>query len=234
MRAGWAHARRLLCVRLDSIGDVLMTTPALRALAADGRRVTLLTSAAGAAVARLVPEVADVIVYAAPWIKATEPREQPREDLATVARLRRRRFDAAVVFTVYSQSPLPAALLCFLAGIPLRAAHCRENPYQLLTDWIAEREPEHGVRHETQRQLDLVAALGFTTTDQRLSLAVPAAAAAAARALLAELGTSAWVAIHPGATAPSRRYPPEHFAEVARRLVGRGWQVVFKIGRAHV
>ncbi len=30
---------------------------------------------------------------------------------------------------------------------------------------------------------------------------------------------SSWVVIHPGATAPSRRYPPEHFARVARRLV---------------
>ena len=29
---GWEDARNLLCVRLDSLGDVLMTTPAIRAL----------------------------------------------------------------------------------------------------------------------------------------------------------------------------------------------------------
>ena len=28
----WEDARNLLCVRLDSLGDVLMTTPAIRAL----------------------------------------------------------------------------------------------------------------------------------------------------------------------------------------------------------
>jgi ADP-heptose:LPS heptosyltransferase len=49
----WQRARRVLCVRLDQLGDVLMTTPAIRALkeSGSGRRITLLTSSAGAAVA---------------------------------------------------------------------------------------------------------------------------------------------------------------------------------------
>jgi len=47
----WNDARELLCVRLDAAGDVLMTTPALRALHDGGRRITLLTSPAGAEVA---------------------------------------------------------------------------------------------------------------------------------------------------------------------------------------
>ena len=38
----WSSARRILCVRLDTIGDVLMTGPALRALCREGRRVTLM------------------------------------------------------------------------------------------------------------------------------------------------------------------------------------------------
>ncbi len=59
-------------------------------------------------------------------------------------------FDAAVIFTVYSQNPLPAAFLCYLAGIPLRLAHCRENPYQFLTDWVKDTEPEQNVRHEVR------------------------------------------------------------------------------------
>ena len=31
-RAAWAGARRILCVRLDNLGDLLMTTPALHAI----------------------------------------------------------------------------------------------------------------------------------------------------------------------------------------------------------
>src|SRR4051794_32870153 len=166
----WRDAKRILCVRLDTLGDVLMTTPAIRALKAarPGRHVTLLTSAPGAAAARLVPEIDDVIVYDAPWLKATAPRQDSRPDLAMPDRLRQAKFDAAVVFTAYSQNPLPSAMLCYFADIPRRLAHCRENPYQLLTDWVPEPEPQTGIRHEVQRQLDLVAMVGGRTADHRL------------------------------------------------------------------
>jgi lipopolysaccharide heptosyltransferase II len=227
---GWDAARHLLAVRLDAIGDVVMTTPALRALkAVGGTRVTLLTSPSGSRVASLIPEVDDVLVYRAPWMKHAEGASAS-DDLAMVRELSERRFDGAVVFTVFSQSPLPATMLCHLAEIPLRAAHCRENPYQLLTDWIRETEPERGIRHEVRRQLDLVEALGRTTADERLSLRVPDEARVRAREALASADVDPdgrWVAVHPGATAPSRRYPPESFAEAASRLVDGGFRIVF-------
>src|SRR6185312_7157347 len=74
-RMNWDQAQNLLCVRLDSLGDVLMTTPAIRALkhSAPGRRITLLTSPSGAKAGRLVPEIDAVIEFRAPWMKpATE------------------------------------------------------------------------------------------------------------------------------------------------------------------
>jgi lipopolysaccharide heptosyltransferase II len=170
-----------------------------------------------------------VLVYDAPWLKATAPRTSSRPERAMADRLRQRRFDAAVIFTVYSQSPLPTALLCHLANVPLRLAHCRENPYQLLTDWVHETEPELGVRHEVRRQLDLVAVVGARADDERLSLRVPEHARARVGRLLETLGVERpWLVIHPGASATSRRYPPESFAQAARRLVLEdGYQVVF-------
>src|SRR6266540_329227 len=101
----WARAGHILCVRLDNLGDVLMTTPAMRALkeARAGRRLTLLTSPAGADVARLIPEVDEVLVYEAPWMKGTPPRDDMRAEYAMVERLRAGRYDGAVLFTVYSQ-----------------------------------------------------------------------------------------------------------------------------------
>ena len=92
----------------------------------------------GAAVAPMVPEVDEVLIYDPPWMKATPTRLDPRPDFEVIERLRAGSFDAAAIFTVYSQNPLPAAMLAYLAGIPLRLAHCRENPYQLLTDWVRE------------------------------------------------------------------------------------------------
>jgi ADP-heptose:LPS heptosyltransferase len=231
----WRSARNVLCIRLDNMGDVLMTTPAIRALKemptgigepTAARRITLLASRSGARVARYVPEIDAVLAYHAPWMKASAPLA-PGVHRSFVAKLQRARFDAAVIFTCYSQSALPAAMLCALAGIPLRLAHCRENPYALLTDWLAEKEPHDGVRHEVQRQVDLVRSIGARPGDARLSLRIPDRKHRAVAAKLARLGLPrassnlipAYFVLHPGATAPSRRYAAERFAVVARRLI---------------
>jgi ADP-heptose:LPS heptosyltransferase len=185
----WHAARNVLCVRLDGLGDLLMTSPAIRALkhAHANRKITLLTSPAGAEAAALMPEVDDVLIYDAPWMKATHPRHHSRPDIALIDRLRQRH-DAAAIFTVFSQSALPAALLCFLADIPLRLAHCRENPYQLLTHWAPDQEPEQGIRHEVRRQLDLVAGVGCTVRDERIRIHVPKEAEQRITNLLERIG----------------------------------------------
>ena len=54
-------------------------------------------------------------------------------------------------------------------GHSLRLAHCRENPYELLTDRVPESEPESHVRHEVARQLALVRAIGATTSNWRMA-----------------------------------------------------------------
>jgi lipopolysaccharide heptosyltransferase II len=220
----WERADKILCVRLDSLGDVLMTAPAIRAFkeTRPGRRVVLMTSPAGAEAAALIPEVDEVLTYQAPWMKATPHRDGSGPEFGTIERLREFRFDAAVIFTVYSQNPLPSAVLCYLAEIPLRLAHCRENPYQLLTDWVPDPEPDRLIRHEVRRQLDLVAAVGASVADERMSIRIPHASQGRVAARLRQLGLSGgdpWILIHPGASAPSRRYLPEGFAEAARRLV---------------
>lgn len=228
----WIDAERVLCVRLDGLGDLLMTGPALRALKRTGRRhLTLLTSPAGAAVARYLPGVDDTLVYEAPWMKASGARADAVLDHALIRRLHEERFDAAVIFTVYSQSALPAALMCYLANIPLRLAHCRENPYQLLTDWLPDPEPQEKLRHEVRRQLDLVRHIGAEPDHDRLRVQLPAASFRRAQRQLHALGLDTdapWVIVHPGASAPSRRYAPGGFAVAARSLVlEHGCTVVF-------
>jgi lipopolysaccharide heptosyltransferase II len=230
--AGWSAARAVLAVRLDGMGDMLMTTPALRALkeAVPGRRLTVLASPAGARIARALPFVDDVLEFAAPWMKHPGRADAARRTDALISELRTRRFEAAVIFTVFSQSALPAALALMLADIPLRAAHCRENPYELLTEWIAEQDLDvrAGVRHEVARQLDLVAALGAVPADTRLQFPVSdAASAALARKLAVARVQPPYVAVHPGATAPSRRYPLAQLAEAVSALVqDHGYTVV--------
>lgn len=233
---GWDEARNVLCVRLDSLGDVLMCTPAIRAVkqACAGRTVALLTSRSGAAAAPFIPELDGVIGYAAPWIKSGIDSDALR-DSDMIGQLAAGRFDAAIIFTSYSQSPLPAALLCHLAGIPLRLAHCRENPYRLLTEWIADPEPAQEVRHEVRRQLDLVASLGWQADCARLSFRVPEADLASMRRRLAGAGIAPdqpFVLMHPGASAASRRYPPALWSAVIAGLAARSPAPILLTGDA--
>ena len=108
-REAWDQAENVLCVRLDTLGDVLMTTPALRASRANPLAGSHPHLAGRAEVARLVPEIDEVIVYDAPWMKATGPRIDSGPDYAMLERLGQYDFDAAVIFTVYSQNPLPSS-----------------------------------------------------------------------------------------------------------------------------
>jgi ADP-heptose:LPS heptosyltransferase len=231
---GWAAMRRILAVRLDALGDVLMTTPALRAIRSSARQaeLTLLTSTAGAAAARHVPELDEVIVHDPAWMPSA--RQAPDVDLGLVARLRNGGFDGAIVFTVHTQSPLPVAVLLRLAGVERVLAHCRENPYGLVSDWVPEPEPGEATRHEVRRQLDLVGRVGFTTDDERLSFRVPPGAMRRLRdEVLPRLGIRpgdgrAWAVVHPGASAPSRRYPAASFAAACGRLAREhGIEILF-------
>jgi lipopolysaccharide heptosyltransferase II len=217
----WSDVRRRLAIRLDAAGDLLMTTPAIRALRArgPGEWLAVLTSSAGAEVAALLPEVDEVIAWDPPWMPGSAAPGGAEATL--VERLRDGRYDGAAIFTVHSQSALPAALLCRLAGIPRRLAHAAETPYGLLTDWVPEPERDAPRRHETRRQLDLLAAVGVVADEPHLSVHVPADAAVAMRASLASLGLAEapFVVVHPGARAPSRRYPAAGFAALVRALV---------------
>ncbi|NML13543.1 glycosyltransferase family 9 protein [Azohydromonas caseinilytica] len=238
----WQSVKRVLAVRLDNLGDLLMTTPALVALRASlpQAHITLLASRAGAALASHVPVVDEVLAFDAPWVKrpdaALERALEPGQaEERLIEALKSRRFDAAVIFTVCTQSALPAALLCLQAGIPLRLAYSRENPYELLTDWVPDTEvPSDGMRHEAQRQLDLVHHVGLQADAQRLMFRFKVEEALTMRHKFECAGgdlTRPYIVVHPGATAASRRWPAERFGQAAQALVdATGCQAVFSGG----
>jgi lipopolysaccharide heptosyltransferase II len=222
-REAWQAVKRLLLVRLDNLGDVLMTTPAIATLRAwlPEAHITLLTSPSGALLAPHLPEVDEVAAWHAPWVK-NDAAISPTAELQRVAELAEARYDAAVIFTVCTQSALPAALFTWLAGIPLRLAHGRENPYALLSDWVPDPDGDLATaRHEVQRQLDLVASVGFVATDDRLRFSLRAEDVRSVGALLRNAGIDPerpLVIVHPGATAESRRWPAERFGAAARDI----------------
>lgn len=218
----WKKYRNVLCVRPDNLGDVLMTTPALRALkqAVPGRKITLLTSRAGAAIAPFIPEIDDCIEFDVPWCRHSTFSSVPELE-KTLGEIRARNFDAAVLFTVFSQNPLPSAMLCYMAGVPAVAGYCRENPYYLINYWLVDDEPLSAIRHEVVRQLDLVKTLGADIGDESLSLSVPEPALKKLPSRLRALGVDPHeprLVLHAGASEVKRRFSAEIFADAARMI----------------
>jgi ADP-heptose:LPS heptosyltransferase len=213
----WRHARRLLAVRLDNLGDVLVTTPAIHATreSLPDATITLLASPVGAQAGRLNPDVDEVIVYNAPWMDPWSRLPlDPAREMEMIAQVSAGHYDAAVIFSSFRQSPLPAAYLCYLAGIPLRLAASIDGPGSLLT--TRHRHPEQ-MMHEVERGLDLVAAVGMGTRDDRLVLRVPDGAREEIAGLVSE--QRPLIVVHAGCSMPARTYPWEQYVEVVDSLV---------------
>ena len=67
----WKTCRKILCIRPDNIGDLIMSAPAVRALKESfGCAITLLTSSMAAGIAPFLPEIDEVIRFNVPWVKA--------------------------------------------------------------------------------------------------------------------------------------------------------------------
>ncbi len=220
----WREVRNILAVRLDNLGDVLVTTPAIHAIKASlpGSKITLFASPVGAQVGRLNPDIDDVLVYSAPWMDPWHrlPQNSKREQ-AMIAEVKKRQFDGAIIFTSYHESSLPAAYLCYLADIPLRLAASIDGPGSLLT--TRHKHPEH-MMHEVERGLDLVGAIGMETSERGLVLHVPETARVEIQHLLEMYDiqrSSPLIVVHPGCSMPARTYPWEMYAGVIHELITR-------------
>jgi ADP-heptose:LPS heptosyltransferase len=211
---------RVLLARLDSAGDVLLTGPAVRAVAARADRVTLLVSPTGAPAAALLPGVDDVIVWPCPWVGFEPPPFDPSSVAAIVAQLAAGDHDLAVVFTSDHQSPLPLALLLRQAGVRRIVATSHDYPGSLLDL----RHPPGGP-HEVQRNLSLAEAAGFPWPE-------PGPPTLAVRQpyppLPAPVGRLAgpYVVVHPQASVPARSIPPAKSKEIVAGLLDAGATVV--------
>lgn len=210
----WKTCSNLLCIRADNMGDLIMTTPALRALKqSTDCRITVLTSSMGKLIAPFIPELDDCMVADLPWV-SNKGVADGNGMMELALAIRKRGFDGAVIFTVYSQSPLPAAMLAAMAGIEQRLAYCRENPYSLLTHWVPDREPYEFIQHQVQRDLQLVHHIGASAVTDHLYLEVKESDRQSLRAKLNEAGvdnTKPYMIFHPGVSEEKRKYPSTYW-----------------------
>ncbi|WP_433261614.1 HAD-IIIA family hydrolase [Micromonospora vinacea] len=217
-----ANGRRgtVLVVRSDSTGDVLITGPAIRAVAAGADRVVLLCGPRGRTAARLLPGVHEVIEWPLPWIDPSPAPVQAEPMRALIARLAAVDADQALIFTSFHQSPLPLALLLRMAGVPKVGAISDDYPGSLLD--LRHRVPA-GVP-EVERALSLATAAGF---------GLPAGDGPTLRLAADKLPArppvdlpAGYVVVHPGASVPARACPPRRCADIVAALARAGHPVV--------
>lgn len=221
----WAGMRRILAVRPDNMGDVVMLTPALRALrrAAPDARLELLASPAGSALRPLLPDLDGLLTLSPSWQQTGPPAAADRlaaSEEALVKMLAARGYDAVVAFTSASQSPWPPLHVALLAGVGVRVGQSTEFAGALATHWVTP-PPEH--THQVDRCLHLLAAVGVPAAGRETALQVPAHGWEQVRDLLP--GTP-FVLLAPGASGAARRYPAQRFAAAAEQIATAGLPVL--------
>lgn len=220
--------RRVLVARLDSMGDVLVSGPAIRAIAARAE-VWLLCGPRGAAAAELLPGVRQVRVWTAPW--ATDSDRPVDETLAAelAAVVRECTPEEAVILTSFHQSPLPLALLLRLAGVPRITGASVDAAGGLLDSRLIPGEDFSEELPEPERARTIAAAAGFVLPDDDdggLAVRLPGAEGPGTSDAPTPALLTPYVVVHPGAAVPSRAWPPEQATAAVTALAAAGHRVV--------
>jgi ADP-heptose:LPS heptosyltransferase len=209
---------RVLVARLDSLGDLLLAGPAVRAVAAQASTVAMLVGTGRTADARLLPGVQDVIEFDAPWIVFNPGPVRPEPVDRLVETVRDARFDAALILTSFHQSPLPLALLLRLARIGWIGAISEDYPGSLLD--LRHKVPAS--LPESERGLSLARAAGFQPDCAGARLAVRRPLPDVSR----WTGLEPYLVFHPGAAVSSRRPTAAHSRAMVSALADAGHRVL--------
>jgi len=207
---------RILLIRLREIGDVVFTTPAIRALRRrfPDARISYVVEPHAAPIVLQNPHLDHVIV--APRLRGLRGAVG---DLRLGRALRAQRFDVAIDF----HGGPRAALLTLLSGAPRRIGYDIAGRPLVYTERVV-RPRALRARHSVENQWDLLAPLDIAGPSRSHDPVEMPLDPVAAREIDQRLGTAGATAgvqvivLHVSAGNPFRRWPLEHFGAVAAAL----------------
>ena len=216
--------RRILLIRTDRIGDVLLSTPAIKAVrdAYPNAHIAMMVRPYAADIVDGNPYLDEVILY--------DKDGEHKSIFATLkfaAGLRKKRFDLAIILHPTNRSNI----IPFLAGIPERVGYDKKGGI-FLTKRL--KDVKHlGEKHEIDYNLDVLRAVGIEAKDRALYMPVKSGDERIIDRffLLNDVDKKdTIIAIHPGASCPSKRWPAYRFGRVADELIDRHKVKVVIIG----
>lgn len=205
---------RILVIRLDRIGDVVLSTPVLQALrlAYPHAFIAMMVRSACRSVVEGHPHLDELILY-----DKERAHRSVRATVRFARRLRRHEFDTALVLHPSRRSHW----IPWLAGIPVRIGYDRKGAW-LLTHRIRHRKQE-GRKHEADYTVDCLRVFGLEPPAPRPLVPVGEDARQRVACLLQQHGigpAERLIALHPSASCVSKRWPAQRFAALGDRLIG--------------
>src|SRR3989338_5059384 len=213
---------RVLIIRIDRIGDVVLSTPVIEAArrANPGARIAFMTRPFTKDIVAGNPYLDEVILY------------DKSRTITFALGLRKKKFDIVLILHPNNR----ANWIAFLAGIPIRVGYGKKTPW-LLTKCVSYLNHQ-GLKHETEYICDVARAAGIPcdTQDIKPFMAVSKEAEVRIDHFLKSNGITVnykLAAIHATASCPSKTWPYRRFAELADRLISeKGYKIVIEDVRA--
>lgn len=221
---------RVLLLRLERIGDLLMTLDAIADARAAWPRaeIDLAVGSWNADLARLIPGVTNVIVADVPWLARERAGDSWPALIGKARRWRTRRYDLVVNF----EPDVRSNVLAWLSGAPTRVGYWTGGGGALLTDRF-EYDPSSHVSANARRLIERAAGGQASRADERAAaLSVPSALVDAARARLEAAGARRAIGVHASGGRESKQWHLDRFAGVARALAAERGATIVLTGSA--
>jgi heptosyltransferase II len=207
--------RRILVVRTDRIGDVLLSTPVIKALRQKFPQayISMMVAPYARDILDGNPYLDEVIVY-----DKDSKHKGAYGSLKFARKLKKRKFDLAIILHPTNR----AHLLTFLAGIPERIGYDRKLGF--LLNLPKKHTKQEGRKHEAEYNLDLLCDLGLSGRPEDLLMPIRYDSEQHVLELFNKEGIKATdriLAVHPGASCPSKLWPLERFVQVCEKLDSR-------------
>lgn len=208
--------KRILIIRTDRLGDVILSTPVIKNLRAayPKAHIAFMCRPYTKPVLEGNPYLDEVIVY--------DKYGKHKSIWASVQfslYLRKKKFDWAIILHPTNR----AHFIAFLAGIPYRVGWDRKMSY-FLTKKIPHTKQE-GKKHELEYTLDILNQIGVPVFDFNTYFPVNEYAIKKVEELFKKLGLGEGekiIVIHPSASCPSKRWPEEYFSQLIKLISDKG------------